>query len=176
MTAAGLLGAGLIRPHVALIAVTALIVALVVRAPGRGMFGMFSRFALIGLLLVGGSVASDAVESLLDIDGLNPSGLSAALDLVNSRSSQGGSFFTAARIDGPSEYPWGFVTVLFRPLPHEASNIAMIATSLEALVLAGLVLASIPRLAAAGRTIREEAYIAYAIAFTLVFVLSLIHI
>ncbi|GJM39066.1 MAG: hypothetical protein DHS20C19_24330 [Acidimicrobiales bacterium] len=169
-TAIGLLGAGLIRPHVALIAVTALIIALVLRAPGRGMLGNFGRFSLIGLLLVGGSVASDAVESLLDIDGLNPSGLSAALDMVNSRSSQGGSFFTAARIDGPSEYPWGFVTVLFRPLPHEASSMAMIATSVEAIVLAALVLAAVPRLIAGARSIREEAFVAYAVGFTLVFV------
>lgn len=170
LTMLGLLGAGMIRPHVALIAVTALIIALVVRAPGRGFLGSFGRISVIGLLLVGGSLASDAVESLLDIDGLNPSGLSAALDLVNSRSSQGGSFFTAARIDGPSEYPWGFVTVLFRPLPYEASSVAMLATSLEALVLGALVLASIPRLSAALRSIRDEAMIAYAIAFTVVFV------
>ena len=170
VTAVGLTGCGLVRPHVALIAATALIIALVVRAPGRGTVGMFGRITIIGALLVGGSIASDAVESLLDIDGLNPSGLSAALDLLNSRSAQGGSFFTAARIDGLSEYPWGFVTVLFRPLLYEASSMAMLATSIEALILAGLVVASIPRLVAALKSVRDEAYIAYCIGFTIVFV------
>lgn len=170
IVALGLLGAGMVRPHVALIAVTALIIALIVRAPGRGALGMSGRLGIIGLLIVGGSLASDAVESILDIDGLNPTGLSAALDLVNSRSSQGGSFFTAARIDGPSEYPWGFFTVLFRPLPHEASSPAMLLTSIEALVLLALAVGSLPRLAAALKTIRGEAYIAYAISFTIVFV------
>jgi hypothetical protein len=166
----GLLGVGMVRPHVALIAVTALIVAVIVRAPGRGVMSSVARAFLIAGLIVGGSVASDVTEALFDIDGLNPTGLAAALDLVNSRSSQGGSSFAAARIDGLSEYPWGFVTVLFRPFPNEASSLAMLATSIEALVLAALVLAGVPRLLAALRTVRDEAYIAYAVAFTTVFV------
>lgn len=170
LVAVGLLCTGLIRPHVALIAITALIVALVVRAPSRGIFGKVTRVALITALLIGGSVASDSVESLLGIDGLNQTGISAALDLVNSRSTQGGSSFTAARIDGFGEYPWGFVTVLFRPFPHEVSSIPMLVTSFEALLLAGLVAAALPRLWAALRSIRDEAYIAYAIAFMTVFV------
>ena len=170
VTVLGLLGVGLVRPHVALIAVTALIVALIVRAPGRGLTSSVARALLIVGLIVGGSVASDVTEALFDIDGLNPTGLAAALDLVNSRSSQGGSSFAAARIDGISEYPWGFVTVLFRPFPNEASSLPMLATSIEALVLAGLVVAAVPRLLASLRTVRDEAYIAYAVAFTTVFV------
>lgn len=170
ITAVGMLGVALVRPHVALIAMTALVVAVVVGAPGRGTMSSVARVALIAALLVGGSVASDEVEALSDIDGLNPTGLAAALDLVNTRSSQGGSHFEAARIDDITEYPWGFVTVLFRPFPHEASSVAMLVTSIEALVLAALVVGAIPRLAAAARTIRSEAYVAYAVAFTVVFV------
>jgi hypothetical protein len=170
ITAAGMLAVGLVRPHVALIAMTALVVAVVVGSPGRGAMSSVARVALIAALLIGGSVASDEVEALSDIDGLNPTGLVAALDLVNARSSQGGSHFEAARIDGITEYPWGFVTVLFRPFPHEASSVPMLLTSLEALVLAALVIGAIPRLAAALRTIRDEAYVAYAVSFTVVFV------
>lgn len=170
ITAVGMLGVALVRPHVALIAMTALVVAVVVGAPGRGTMSSVARVALVAALLVGGSVASDEVEALSDIDGLNPTGLAAALDLVNTRSSQGGSHFEAARIDDITEYPWGFVTVLFRPFPHEASSVAMLVTSIEALVLAALVVGAIPRLAAAARTIRSEAYVAYAVAFTVVFV------
>jgi len=170
ITALGMLGVALVRPHVALIAMTALFIAVIVGARGRGAMSTFARVALIAALVVGGSVASDEVEALSDIDGLNPTGLAAALDLVNTRSAQGGSHFEAARIDGISEYPWGFVTVLFRPFPHEASSLPMLMTSIEALVLAGLVFAAIPRLAAAFRGIREEAYLAYALSFTVVFV------
>ena len=170
VTSVGVLAVALVRPHVALIAMTALIVAVIVGAPGRGTMSAFARVVLIAALVVGGSVASDAVEALSDIDGLNPTGLEAALDFVNNRSSQGGSHFEAARVDGIAEYPWGFVTVLFRPFPHEASSAAMLLTSIEALVLAGLVVGAIPRLMAAGRSIRNEPYIAYAVSFTVVFV------
>jgi len=170
ITAIGMLGVALVRPHVALIAMTALFVAIVVGAKGRGAMSTFARVSLIAALVVGGSVASDAVEALSDIDGLNPTGLAAALDMVNSRSAQGGSHFEAARIDGISEYPWGFVTVLFRPFPHEASSLPMLLTSIEAMVLALLVLAAIPRIIAALRSIRDEAYLAYAMSFTVVFV------
>ena len=170
ITTAGMLAVGLVRPHVALIAVTALVVALIVGAPGRGAMSSVARLALITALVIGGSIASDEVEALSDIDGLNPTGLAAALDLVNTRSSQGGSHFEAARVDGILEYPWGFVTVLFRPFPHEASSLPMLVTSIEALILAALVIGAIPRLMAAARSIRDEAYVAYAVAFTVVFV------
>ncbi|MEZ5243797.1 MAG: hypothetical protein R2707_01770 [Acidimicrobiales bacterium] len=170
VTALGMVGVALVRPHVALIAMTALVVAVIIGAPGRGAMRTVARVALVAALVVGGSVASDAVEALSDIDGLNPTGLEAALDLVNTRSSQGGSHFEAARIDGITEYPWGFVTVLFRPFPHEASSAAMLATSIEALLLAVLLVGAIPRLMAAARSIRSEPYIAYAVAFTIVFV------
>jgi hypothetical protein len=170
ITTVGIVGVALVRPHVALIAMTALVVAVIVGAPGRGAMRTVARVALIAALVVGGSVASDEVEALSDIDGLNPTGLEAALDFVNTRSSQGGSHFEAARIDGITEYPWGFVTVLFRPFPHEASSAAMLATSVEAVLLAVLILGAIPRLTAAMRSIRTEPYIAYAVAFTIVFV------
>jgi hypothetical protein len=160
----------MVRPHVALIAVTAVIIALVVRAPGGGALGTLTRAVVIAVLLFGGSVASDSVERLLDIDGLNPTGIAAALDLVNTRSSQGASSFTAARIDGLSEYPWGFVTVMFRPFPHEAGSGAMLLTSLEALVLVVLTVGAVPRVVAGLRTIRDEAYVAYAASFTAIFV------
>ena len=170
ITTIGMLAVALVRPHVALIAMTALVAAVIVGAPGRGAMRTVARVALIAALVVGGSVASDAVEALSDIDGLNPTGIEAALDLVNTRSSQGGSHFEAARVDGIVEYPWGFVTVLFRPFPHEASNAAMLLTSFEALVLAALMVAAVPRLAAAVRSLRSEPFVAYAVTFTVVFV------
>ncbi len=168
----GLILCSLVRPHVALIAVTAAVCALILRGPGHGdrSSGVALRLLVIGGLLIAGALASDAVEALFDIDGLNPTGLSAALDLANSRSTQGGSSFTAARIDGLSDYPWGLLTVLFRPFPHEAGSLPMLVTSIESLVLAGLTFAAAPRFFAALGRIRKEAYAAYAVAFVAVFV------
>ena len=156
ITAGGVLAVGLVRPHVVLIAMTALVVAVVVGAPGARAMRSIARFALVVVLLIGGSVASDEVEALSDIDGLNPTGIAGRRSTVNTRSSQGGSHFEAARIDGIVEYPWGFVTVLFR-LPHEASSLPMLATSYRGArpccVLGPI--GAIPRLVAAMRTIRH---------------------
>lgn len=168
----GLTLCALVRPHVALIAVTAAVCAIVVRGRTHGdrTGGTILRLLVIGALVVGGALASDAVEGLFDIDGLNPSGLSAALDLANSRSTQGGSSFVAARIDTVVDYPWGFSTVLFRPFPHEAATPAMLLTSIEALALAGLTLAAVPRFVASISRLRREAYSVYAATFVGVFV------
>jgi len=168
--APGLLTSGLVRPHVALIAVTATVCALVLKSHSRGLSGLFIRLGVIISLILGGAVASNAVESTFNIDGLNPSGLTAALDLANRRSTQGGSGFVAARIDTPLDFPAGFVTVLFRPFPHEAGSLAMLVTSMEALVLALLIVGAVPRLVSAMGQVRADAYPAYAVAFTIVFV------
>jgi len=168
--APGLLATGLVRPHVALIAVTAAVCAMVLRSRTGGASGFLLRLGVIISLILGGAVASNAVESTLNIDGLNPTGLTAALDLANHRSTQGGSGFAAARIDNPLDFPLGFVTVLFRPFPHETGSIAMLLTSIEALVLAALVVAAIPRIVSAMQHVRSDTYPVYAMAFVIVFV------
>ncbi len=166
----GLLICGLVRPHVALIAVFAAVAALIVRSPRHSAGSTVTKFILIGGLLVGGAIASNAVEGIFDIDGLNPTGVSRALDIASQRSAQGGSSFSAARIDGVSDFPMGLITVLFRPFPTEAESVAIVLTSLEGLLLAGLALVAIPRVMAAVRHIRREAYVVYAAGFSLVFV------
>ncbi len=168
--AVGLGLSALVRPHVALIAVMAAIVALILRSGSGSTSGLVLRIGAIAALVFGGAIASNAVEAVFDIDGLNPTGISAALDMANLRSAQGGSSFVAARIDGPLEFPWGFITVLFRPFPHEATTVPMVLTSIEGLTLAALLLGALPRMTAAIRHLRAEAYVGYAVSFTLVFV------
>jgi len=167
---AGLFVGGLVRPHVSLIAVTAGIAAFTLHSPSGRRTGVAARTALTGALLVAGAFASNAVERVFEIEDLNVSGLTAALDLANLRSAQGGSSFAAARIETIGDAPWGFVTVLMRPFPQEAASLPMLVTSVEGLILGALILAGLPRLAAGFRVIRQEAYLAYSIAFSLVFV------
>jgi len=168
--ALGLTLSGLVRPHVALIAVTAAIAALILSSPRGNGRGLIIRLVIIGGLLFAGSFAANALEGVFNIDGLNPTGVARALDLANQRSAQGGSSFHAARIDGITEYPWGFITVLIRPFPQETSSIAMLLTAIEGLALAMLLALAVPRVLGAVRHLRTEAYVAYAAAFTLVFI------
>jgi hypothetical protein len=162
----------LVRPHVGMIVVTAAVCALVIR--GRDAVprnaGLTGRVLVVGVLLFAGSITADAMERVLDIDGLDPSGIDAALDLAESRSAQGGSSFESARIDSILEFPEGFVTVLFRPFPTEAPTPAMLLTAIEGGLLAGLLIAALPRIAAGLRMVRSEAYSVYCAAFVAVFV------
>ena len=62
------------------------------------------------------------------------------------------------------------VLFLLRPLPHEATTAPGLVAAIEGLVLAVLLLGAVPRLMAALRTLRSEAYVAYAVAFVGIFI------
>lgn len=162
--------AGLVRPHVALIAVTAAVAALIFHSPTGRQAGVVGRSIVIAVLVLAGTVASNGVEEVFKIQDLNVSGLGAALDLANYRSAQGGSSFIAARIDSVLDAPWAVTTVLFRPFPHEAGSIPMLVTAAEGLVLLGLLVMAGPRLLSGLRALRKEAYTGYAIVFVGIFV------
>lgn len=162
--------AGLVRPHVALIAVTAAMAALVVHSSSGRQTGLLARSVVIGVLVFAGTLASNGVEEVFKIQDLNVSGLGAALDLANYRSAQGGSSFIAARIDGLLDVPWGITTVLLRPFPHEANSIPMFVSAVEGIVLLGLLVMAWPRVLAGVGSIRREAYTGYVVVFVGIFV------
>lgn len=167
---AGVAIAGLIRPHVALIVVTAAMAALVLHSPSGRRSGLGARLIVIGALVFVGTVASNSVEQVFHIEDLNVSGLGAALDLASYRSAQGGSSFIAARISTFADVPWGVTTVLLRPFPHEAGSVPMLVSAAEGVVLLGLLAMGWPRFFAGFRAIRREAYTAYAFVFVGIFV------
>ena len=167
---AGITVAALVRPHVALIAVTAAVAAVVLNSPSGKQGSLIGRSFVIGALAFAGTLASDGVEAAFEIQDLNVSGLGAALDLANLRSAQGGSSFVAARIDSFGDVPWGVTTVLLRPFPHEAASIPMLVSAAEGVVLLGLLLMGLPRLTAAVGSVRREAYVGYCAVFVGVFV------
>lgn len=166
----GLVIAGLVRPHVALIAITATIGALILHSRKDATGGIGARLFLVGALMGLGSILSDGVERLFQVEDLNVSSVNAALDLANYRSAQGGSSFVAARIESIADVPWGVVTVLLRPFPHEATSVPGLVAAAEGLVLAVLLFGALPRLAAALRYLRQEAYLGYVVSFIGVFV------
>ena len=166
----GLGVSALVRPHVALIVVTAGIGAMIMNSRRGAASGVFSRLFVVGALIGIGTFLSDAVERLFNVQDLNVSSVSAALDLAHYRSAQGGSSFVAARIDSIADAPWGVVTVLLRPFPYEASSPAGLIAAIEGLVLAVLLFGAIPRVASAIRTLRREAYVVYVLGFVAIFV------
>ena len=160
----------MIRPHVAMIVASGALGGLCARrAVGRGK--MLAQIGAIALVIVGASFvasASATVFGLESLDGLTD--VSAALDFTEARTSQDASQFRAARIESPLDYPLGFVTVLFRPFPTEATNLLAFVNSLEGVAFASLMLAATPSLVRNNLGISRSAVLLFSVVYIAVFV------
>lgn len=174
--AIGITGAAAIRPHVALLLVGSLAVALVFSKNttteglgGRRLVAIIS----IGLVLGGATVAA-AVKFNIDFT----EGLAATEDIervienVEGATSKGGSAVTGSSISSPAEFPAGFIKVMFRPFPTEATTIQVLATSIEGMLMFGLLLWRLIPLVRYGRHIRRTPYVLFALVFTIGFVIA----
>lgn len=170
MLGLGLAGTAMIRPHVALIALVAVVAAtLLRRSEGDPVARLAAKVAAVLVLLVGGAVLATATAEFLDLESLGTTEISGALGSTEAMTSQGGSAFAPARVDNPLEYPWAVVTVLFRPFPSEAGSREGLLSSLEGMLLMALFLLGARRLAQLPSQAVRHPYLIYAVAFVAVF-------
>ena len=167
----GLASVGLVRPHVALIIVTAMLVGLVFRAPvGDSLTAVGAKLVIILVLLIAGAVIAGATESLFDLDDLNrSSSVSEALNRAEEQTAQGGGRFASARVSSPIDYPWAVVTVLFRPFVFEAKGGLALLSATEGMMMLAVGTWSLLRFMRHVGRIRRSAYLAYALTFVLTF-------
>ncbi|MDH3754863.1 MAG: hypothetical protein OEU32_13410, partial [Acidimicrobiia bacterium] len=170
----GLLAMYAVRPHVAILLVAAVAVGVIINAlfrSGDGVrsFGFASKMGSVVLLVVLASLLAPRVATFLNVDDVGGSGFSSALESVQARTDEGGSNFDAADIDSIVDYPWAFITVIFRPFPWEVTNAQSAVTALEGLVLAGLLFFSIRRLARLPVEAIKRPYAAAAAAYVFMF-------
>lgn len=172
--ALGITGAAMPRPHIAIVVLAAAAIGFFVAASFGGGGGAVNGFAtrVLGVLflLVAGALLAPKVATFLNIDDVGGSGFSDSLTETQRRTSQGGSAFAAPEINTPLDYPWALVTVLFRPFPYEVSSFATLISALEGLLLMGLMAISARRIARLPASLIQDAYVAYAAAFTFMFV------
>lgn len=167
---AGLFAVGMVRPHVALIVLTALIVGLLARHE-RGRSRIAVHLAVIAVVAIGAtwlSAASADLFGLEGIDGIDDIGV--ALDFAQNRTSQDVSQFAVVRVDSPADYPLAAMTVLVRPFPWEASNVMAVLSSIEGVTLAGLMLWAVPGLITERRRLLSNGVMLNSVAFTSVFI------
>ncbi len=166
---AGVAAVGMVRPHVALVLLAAVLVGLFSRRSDERS-RVVAHVAVV-VVLVGGSMwASTASAQLFGLEGLDGfSDVSAALDFAQQRTSQDRAAFVAPRVDTPADYPWAVVTVLFRPFPWEAPNALALVSAVESTLLAGLVVAAIPGTLRRRQLIVRSGQLLSAIAFIAVF-------
>jgi hypothetical protein len=124
-------------------------------------------------MLVAGGVVLSSTASFFDVQG-DATGVDQVLTRTQTQSAQGGSEFDGGgqRAYTPAEFPIAFTTVLFRPYPWEASNGQMLVAALEGTVLLCVALASWRRIVRLPGFIFRVPYLAYCVAYIMMFVIA----
>lgn len=168
----GLAGSALIRPHVTVLIAAALLVAQLFRPTGGAASGLLSKVVGIGLMGVAVLVLTTQSAEFLGIDDINVDTVTAEIEYRGGNTEQGGSAFEPVPLDHPLGIPAAIGTVLFRPLPWEASGPAMLAQSLESVLLIGTFAFSLPRLRSLPGLLRRNPYVVFALVYALAFIIA----
>jgi hypothetical protein len=169
--AAGTTGTVLVRPHVAMLIFVALLVGYALRRrPDRlTALGPVKSIITVVVLAAAGLLVLRQVSAFLGTDPFGDGAIDQTLTNTQHRTSGAGSDYATPAVGSPLRLPMGVVTVLFRPFPFEAHNVASLIASVEGLGLLALVAVSLPRLRAALRSLRRHSYNAVALVYTLLF-------
>lgn len=179
----GIGGMLLIRPHIGLMAVLALLIALALSAiAGSGAGHAVSTSARVGriaavlVLIVAASMASTQVTKAFNIGDGGEGGAEDALQETLDRTTTGGSAFEPVAVSTPFEIPLALVSVLFRPFPWEASGFATLIAAVEAALLLGLCAYNWRRIWAWPRVAWRNPYLLFAMIYCLAFVIGFSYI
>ena len=174
-SAMGLWLAGLVRFHVAGIFAVALIGAYLLRKrpAHERKRSLFVRGLALATVAVLAFVVVLQAEQFLKSAGFDPSeGVTATLQSVSERTSQGGSEIQPSIVRSPLRAPVAVFTVLFRPLPIEAHNSQALLAALETSFLLVLSVLRFRWILAAFHSFRRQAYVTLSVVYTGVFVLA----
>jgi len=117
-------------------------------------------------------VMVNSAARFLRVTDVSASGAVTELQNVSTRSDTGGSAFQPVVVRSPLQVPKAFITVLFRPFPTEADNAQAMAAALESTFLLFLTLKRLPWVKAALLSMRRQAYVGLALAYTTIFVVA----
>jgi len=172
LLAVGLVGLSLVRPHVAVLVVCALVAAQLFKPSGPEPTGILGK--ILGLALLGGAMylVSDQAATFFGIETLGADTVSQTITWAGGQTAQGGSAFAPLPLTHPLGIPAAIITVLFRPFPWEADNPQLLIQSLEGVFLLGLVIASWSRLRRFPQYAREHPYLWFVASYTLVYIIA----
>ncbi len=162
--AGGVAGMTMVRPHVGVAVMIGLTIATVLAKQSGRRTGLF---AMTVLLLVGSAFVISRANAFFKSDITSASNITTQLDAAGKRTGQGGSEFTPTPVN-PVNFPFAVVTVLIRPFPWESTSVPELATALESMVIAYLIIKNFKQIR--GRVRRDNPIAIYALVVTLVFV------
>jgi hypothetical protein len=173
--AVGLWGAGVVRPHIALLVILAAVLATAVRVISPSGTGSGPRHrvgTLLGgaVLVVGVVFVMGQAEQFFHLDKLDAESAESVLTETTRRTGQGGSEFHAGSAANPIGYGKAVATVLLRPFPFEAHGALALVSSGEGTLLAIVIAASLTRLARVPAYALRHPYVLFGLVYTLGFV------
>ncbi len=173
LVAAGLFGVTLLRPHVALTIFSGIFLAAAVGKSSKpsGASSVL-RMILFGMLVVVGISLASSTAKFFGVERLDQETINKTLNDAEGRTSEAGSTFTPVRMSNPLNTPLAVVTVLFRPLPIEASSPVSFGSSLEGVFLLVLAIKSGKRLRSIPRAMRRTPYVAYSVGIMVTFIFA----
>ena len=154
-----------VRPHLLALVTLAAACAYVggkVRGKGGAMRSMMTRpVGLLAVVLMVSFAVSQATK-FLGIEELSLSSIEAELNENTERTSLGGSEFEhGSNSLNPLRLPQGAVTVLLRPFPWETDSSLQLVSSIESLLLAGLIVVRFRSVRAALTRARSTPFLLY---------------
>ena len=170
LLAIGAVGTAIVRPHISLMLFGAIVIAQIFRPTTAKSTGVFAK--IVGVLVLGAAAAVLVTQSseFLGLDDLSFQSVSDELQQRGANATQGGSAFEATPLLSPLAFPLALVTVLFRPLPFEATNLQLFVQSLEGLALLVLFIRQRGMLRRLPTLLRANPYLIFAASYVLIFV------
>jgi hypothetical protein len=175
VAAFGLAGTAMVRPHVTLLVFFSLFFAYLMRRKSwkESRTGPFGRWLGIAVLLIAGGVVLSQAASFFNVDATSTQSADAVFERTEAQSGQGGSQFQAEGTPlSPTQFFTAIQAVLFRPYIWEASEPQMVVAALEGTFLLAMMFMSWQRLARLPGFIFRVPYVAYVLAYIMMFVFA----
>lgn len=171
----GLWLASLVRPHVAGMLGLGLVAGfllLPLRRNLRYLAPVAKAVGVAAVAVLAVVLVQRTGEFLGSADVISASGIVSELEQVSEASDYGGSQFEPTIVRTPLDIPSAIVTVLFRPFVTEANNAQALVAAIESAFLLVFSLLRIRWFLAAVRSVRRQAYVAFALVYTGLFVIA----
>jgi hypothetical protein len=169
---AGVLGAAVVRPHMAVMLLAALAGALILSRSTRGGLRASTRVLAAITVVVLGIWVAEQTQQFFGIDALDTRALGEVFDDTAAQTATGGSQFDNFYVSNPLLFPAAFISVIFRPFPFEAGNFQSLLLSLEGILLLALGWRFRSSWRALLPTAMRSPYVAYVVVFTIAFVIA----
>ena len=169
--ALGLALATIVRPHVAMLLLGSVFVAMVLGRQRKGASLGTTRIVIVALMSVALLFGAPRAAELINIE-LTAEGFEDLVERQAERTTTGGSAVQGEAVTNPAQLPAATLRVLFRPLPNEARSMEMLASSAEGVALLILTLALAPRMVSRLRKGFRNPWVITSLAFNLGFIIA----